>query len=158
MKPKEFNCLLKEFNTNPAAFDALYKYYCPRIVVRIHKHYGGEKMGVNVAREFFTRLLKANHQDYIEFPTIWVSDFCDRIIKEKYPSVAPIKEESRVQFEKIIYEEFYESISKLDPAVKQIVVMYVYEGYSHEEIAKTLSMELESVKEKYTYGRKQLQA
>ena len=144
MNKIQFNELIQTKETNYIAMKKLIDFYFSKIVLRIYRKYNNKSLGNIVANNFFAYLATAKIDEYIEYPTIWIHDVCDKIacdIKDKI-------------FEQYAFSKLTTQLKTLDTETKHIIFMYNYEGYSFEEIAIVLKLDLDTVKEKYSHAIK----
>lgn len=166
MNVKEFNKWIGKLKTDKRAFDTLYKYYFPKIVIHINSKFIGLNMGEDIAQEFFLDLLRKEEIPYIDYPNSWVYTIAEdmaknRIKKEKTMAeleqkyVAATKEEYDYEF----YEEHAELLNnfdKLDSETRKIIIMKIFDGYKFREIAAKMNLTPDAVRQRFSRGMKKL--
>lgn len=166
MEVHKFNSLIKNRNENLSSFKLLYEYFFPRIVLHISRKYKSEKLGEDIAQDFFIKLKKLNIDYIIKSPTAWVFTICnnlvkDKLSKEKIEYEYQYKDELSIgqnDLEYIFSEQIYikSFLNQLDEKSQQILYLVYWEGYNLREIAQMYKMKYTTVKQKHRRGLKKL--
>jgi len=155
MKSDQFNKLLKEYNTNEDSCRAILDMYYPYILMRAIRRYGSKDLGNSAAKYFFDLLMETEIPQYIENPAIWVHNICDNFLKEKYGQDPNDDNDSVVEFCKFAFgEEQFRKVENCDSVTFLILVISTCEGYSFEEIAKILRLEVRDIEQIYAQALK----
>jgi RNA polymerase sigma-70 factor (ECF subfamily) len=163
MEVNYFNYLLRVLKYNQKAFTALYNYYFPRIVVHISNVFNDEKLGEDIAQEFFIKLFKMNYSKFVVYPTAWVYKICDNLAKDVLKKEIPTSEyddnsENRVNFDESFVAncELTEKFTQLNDVTQRIIYLIYWEGYSLKEISELLKIKYSTVRQLYSRGLKKL--
>lgn len=172
MDEKRFNKLVKYIKVNQNAFTQLYKYYFPKIVIHTVRKFRNYTLGEDAAQEFFRKLLEMDTiPQKIEKPTAWVYTVSDNITKNLLtkrkretlvpPDVAQNLSENSLEqeiasFEQLVFGEYSEKLRQLNTDTREIIVKHLWEGYSLKEIAESMNLNYDAVKQKYSRGLKKL--
>lgn len=163
MEVNYFNYLLRVLKYNQKAFTALYNYYFPRIVVHISNVFNDEKLGEDIAQEFFIKLFKMNYSKFVVYPTAWVYKICDNLAKDVLKKEIPTSEyddnsENRVNFDESFVAncELTEKLTQLNDVTQRIIYLIYWEGYSLKEISELLKIKYSTVRQLYSRGLKKL--
>ncbi len=164
MTPREFNICLRKIKTNIKAFNRLYNYYFPKIVVHIYVIYKNKSLSEDIAQDFFVKLLETQKFYYIKFPNAWVYTVAENIAKniiakEKINLTEPIDDIQACAYDTYAYElfgDYWEKLNQLDELTRKIMIMRIFEGYRYQEIAHLMNMKVDTVRQKYSRGIKKL--
>ncbi len=146
------------------AFDKLYKFYFPKIVIHIYVIYKNKNLSEDVAQEFFIKLLEMKEFNYIKFPNSWVYTVAENIAKniiskEKTNLTEPI-DNFRIcvndTYAYQLYGDYWEKLNNLDELTRKILIMRIFEGYRYQEIASELNLKVDTVRQRYCRGIKKL--
>ena len=160
MGEKDFNKLLKRISSDKKAFQVLYKIYYPRIVNHIERVYPNAD-AEEIAHEFFIKLLNTKNFNHVKNPTSWVYVICRNIVKSKYGKEAHISfDENNALGDELIQnvdfssridleEQTRQMLSLADELTRKIIVLYYWEGYNFKEVAKLLSLNASTVRQKH---------
>lgn len=164
MTPREFNICLRKIKTNVKAFNRLYKFYFPKIVIHIFVIYKNKSLSEDVAQEFFMKLIDMQEFKYITYPNSWVYTIAENIAKniiakEKNnfaESIDNIKISINDDYAYQLYGDYWEKLNKLDEQTRKIIIMKIFEGYRYKEIADEMNLKVDTVRQKYCRGIKNL--
>lgn len=163
MQANEFNYLLNRLKTDKSAFDRLYSYFLPRIILHIRIRFSGKISAEDIAQEFFIKLFSL-HTKYVDYPLAWVYRVCDNIaldqLKKEQPTVdiddvVLVGEIVETPEEKALLEKV---LSQIPKNARDIIIMKVVEGYSFVEIAEQTNTNLNTTKSLYRRGMAQAQS
>ena len=170
MNEKEFNKYLRKLKTDKKAFNKLYNYYFPQIVLHIYFLYKDYGLGEDVAQEFFIKLLKKAEYEYINYPKKWVETVSENIAKSKISKKIRDREheqdfmdnQNQIAATKndpmkvVIFGEYREEIERLDEKTRQIITMKIYEDYDFYEIAEIMGINYDAVRQRFARGIKEI--
>jgi len=157
----QFNTLLQEMKENVSSFEALYEYYCPKIIIYIYRKFKNKELAYDVSKDFFAKMLKINISNYIESPTVWMFKICsslavDALQKENKYKAAD-KQELQIDqadddslYERFTFNDFFDKLKTLYAG--RIILMHLWEGYSLREISEELNMNYNTVRQTYSRG------
>ncbi|MBR2971051.1 MAG: sigma-70 family RNA polymerase sigma factor [Clostridia bacterium] len=164
MTPREFNICLRRIKTNVKAFNRLYKFYFPKIVIHIFVIYKNKNLSEDVAQEFFMKLMEMQEFNYITYPNSWVYTIAENIAKniiakeKKYfaEPIDNIKISVNDEYAYYLYGDYWEKLNELDEQTRKIIIMKIFEGYRYKEIADKMNLKVDTVRQKYSRGIKKL--
>ncbi len=170
MNEKEFNKYLKGLKVDKKAFDQLYFYYFPKIVLNIYFMYKDYGLGEDVAQEFFIMLLQKQEFDHVNFPNKWVFTVTENLAKNKIAKMISDRENEHeyvsTQYliaatkndpvEVALLGDFIEAIKRLDEITRQIIKMKIFEGYEFNEIAEKMGISNATARQRFARGMKKL--
>lgn len=164
MAPREFNICLQRIKKSVKAFNRLYKYYFPKIVIHIYMIYKNEDLSQDVAQDFFMKLMEMEEFKYIDFPNSWVYTVAENIAKniiakEKKNLQEPIDNlqiSINDTYSYQLYGDYWEKLNMLDEQTRTIIVMKIFEKYRYKEIANVMKLNVDTVRQKYCRGIKKL--
>jgi len=167
MKKSKFNRLLakcRNKETFQAAYTELYNYFFRKIVLHISYKYKNHDIGEDIAQSFFVKLMQLNITYEIDNPLAWVLTSCDNLAKDYFALDNRIKMtftwESKAPptdpLQRVIFNEYEEGLSQLDPLTAEIIRMKIFSGYDLKEIAEELKITHACARKKYSRGIKKL--
>jgi len=165
MNAKRFNKLIQKIHTNQSAFDELYHFYFPNIVMLITKKYRLNNVADDIAQEFFVKLLSMDIKRYIDNPTAWVYTSCDNLAKdyikrEQRYNLAYVREDKSHKDEivdELIWGDYLERLNMLDEEVRKIIDLHLLQGYSLKEVAEIMNLNHNTVRQKYLRAKAKVQ-
>ncbi len=148
MKAEIFNILIKRVKISRNAFNKIYSFYFPKIVIHLSIKFGNYELGRDVAQDFFVKLYQINQREYVKYPTSWIFTIVDNLAKniltkESKYKIHPLSEEEFKISDVYFFDNFgdyFHKLNRLEVEERKIVVMRVLEGYSFCEISKILGI------------------
>ena len=164
MEVREFNNLLRKIDGDQSALERLYRFFFPRIVRHVSLKFDSE-LASDVAQEFFVNLVRIGpKQNYIEYPTSWVYACVDNIAKRRlsyenrYVQLSENEELKSIPNNLGLKEEIEELLQNLDDLSRQIIMLFYWDGYNQNEIAKMLNLTPSAVRKRHSRALKTLKA
>lgn len=172
MRADEFNRLLSRISVSDKAFEELYDYYYPRIVLHIKMKYHNVDAS-DIAHEFFLNLIRTKSFKYIKHPSSWVYACCDNIIKKssnrEFEEISEItdilcadylcdtegKESNLSDFFNSKETDYYLSCLTNEED-KKIIYLYYWMGYTLREIAGIMKLKNATVKQRFSRAMKKI--
>jgi len=163
-KEKSHNDLIKLLKKGDMrAFDAIYERYCKRMYGFVIRYIKQEEDAEEIVQEVFLKIWESRKKidTYSSFDSFiftiayntTISLLRKRVNEKKYLEHLQLRQQitnadeiiDEIHF-KQIKEQFKSSLNKLTPRQKEIFLLSREEGFTHEEIAKKLSISPNTVK------------
>lgn len=170
MHESEINGHLSLLNEDKEAFNQLYTYFFPKIVMHVYFIYKNYGLDEDVAQEVFIKLLKLKETNGVGLPNGWLYTTSEHLARNK---VIKFQSDRRNEqnftlnqklletikndpVESLLLEECYEMINRLDEPMRRVIIMKVYEGYSVKEISEILGISRDAVRQRFFRGKKKI--
>ena len=167
MNAIEFNRLINCIKRDKTAFERLYNFYYPKIVLHIHRVYPNVD-AEDIAQEFFVIITKMPRMKWIKRPTSWVYTMCRNIVKKAFRDIKECSIDDNlfevswpksfldVEENIEIKQQIDDIFLILDNETKQIFILYYWEGYSFKEIAEILNIRAGTIRQKHSRALQKL--
>lgn len=155
MNVHKFNRLIQRIKYDKKAIEEIYVEYYPRIILHLKGRFGKLISGPDIAQEVFVSLMSAELPKKVEYPTTWIFKIADNKAIDKIKKLnceVPLYDNySYESFEldrMIIKEDVKQLMKNINKEQQMILYMYLWEGYSHKEIAALLHISPANVRTK----------
>ena len=162
MNPVKFNLLFRKYNTDKEAFDQIYDYYYPLVVLHLIRRFGKNFAAQDTAQDLFLKLLANKPNIYIQCPSAWFYKLAEHMAIDelrKQKKTLPLNELliSNFDYEALIDDEEVKSkFETLDEVTQKIYYLHFWEGYSFKEISEELNLNYNTVRVKAGRGYKKM--